>query len=314
MSEIEAAKIVGAAVTTGPKVIEAVSKLFPGILMGGKRRAYNKDISELRKMLDDIEADTNLPQEEKAVIRYSLYQNLGHINNLSTIVQGSIPLIKNPSGADKINSDWVDDFQDKAARCSDPDLQKIWSQILAGEIDSVGRFSKKILSTLAILDRTDAEAFKALCSYAAKQYHPEASNSVAPAIYLFLTTDDTRDGNYNNNAVTISEIETLNEIGLINWMAWNRLDLPPGTSTILETSKETIVLMNKGSETVQKATANYMLTKTGIALSSLCELGTAVNFHTIVRKSFPGQVSIGVTKRIQLNDSAGSYSQSLEYL
>lgn len=288
-----------------------LNKLFPEIAMGSNRRGAKRDLKQLTKLLSDVDSNKDLSDEEKALLRYSLYKNLGHIDNLESIVSGSVPLIKDSEKSEQVDSDWIDDFEDKAGRCSDPELQKLWSQILAGEVNSPTTFPRRLLTILSTLDKTEAESFKTLCAYSARQYdinHPEDASHV---VYIFLNQDE--DGTYNNGNFTVDQAENLVEAGLLSASAWHIIRTPINSIRTLATSAEMITIMNQGGENRDVAPANYMLTKAGIALATLCDLGNAQDFHAVLRASIPSELSVSVTPLQPISEEQNS-RQPLIYL
>ena len=67
---------------------------------------------------------------------------------------------------DEVNKDWTIQFFDYAQDVHDEDLQQLWSRILAGEVSSPGRYSKRTLQFLKSLDKWEAELFSSICSFA----------------------------------------------------------------------------------------------------------------------------------------------------
>ena len=61
--------------------------------------------------------------------------------------------------------DWTARFFDCVQDVSSEDMQKIWSKILAGEVESPGRTSLRTLDTLKNMTKTDAELFKGVCDF-----------------------------------------------------------------------------------------------------------------------------------------------------
>ena len=63
------------------------------------------------------------------------------------------------------NEDWFLHWHDKARLCSDEEMQRLWSAILAGEISRPGSYSKRAMSVLSDMSQTDIEAFNRVASF-----------------------------------------------------------------------------------------------------------------------------------------------------
>ena len=61
--------------------------------------------------------------------------------------------------------DWTARFFDCVQDVSSKDMQKLWARILAGEVESPGRTSRRTLDTLRNMTKRDAEMFKDTCSF-----------------------------------------------------------------------------------------------------------------------------------------------------
>lgn len=59
--------------------------------------------------------------------------------------------------------DWTARFFDCVQDVSSEDMQKIWAQILSGEVESHGRTSLRTLDTLRNMTKRDAEMFRDIC-------------------------------------------------------------------------------------------------------------------------------------------------------
>ncbi|MEE8666978.1 MAG: DUF2806 domain-containing protein [Bifidobacterium mongoliense] len=272
-----------------------VSKLFPEIPMGSFRRGIRRDADELTASLVNIDANKNLSEYDKTIIKCSLYKNLGHIDNLEEIISVAIPLMNDTATGEGVDPDWIDDFQDKAGRCSNPELQKLWAQILAGEINEPSTYPKRLLSVLSTLDKNEAESFKKLCSYSARQYDMKHPDVISPVIYIFMNQDTAQTDTYNDGTLSIDQNESLIEAGLVSANTWNVIHSPVNSMRTLVTSTNMILISNNNTVAIDFTPAHYMFTKAGQALATLCDLGNAQNFKSVLRNNVPPQLSIGVT-------------------
>lgn len=85
--------------------------------------------------------------------------------NIEAIVAKAIDNIREDAKSEAIEDDWLANFFDKARLFSDNEVQLLWSQILAGEANAPGSFSRRTINFLADLDKEDAMLFRKLCSF-----------------------------------------------------------------------------------------------------------------------------------------------------
>ena len=63
------------------------------------------------------------------------------------------------------DQDWLFQWAKHAQEVSSEDVQTLWARVLAGEIANAGRFSLRLLQTLSLLRRVDAENFAKFSNY-----------------------------------------------------------------------------------------------------------------------------------------------------
>lgn len=95
--------------------------------------------------------------------------------------------------------DWTARFFDCVQDVSSEDMQKLWSRVLAGEVESPGRTSLRTLDILQNMTKRDAEVFRAICDF-----------TIAGA---FVFYDDSVEG---FEALNYSILLHLQDCGLIN--------------------------------------------------------------------------------------------------
>lgn len=98
--------------------------------------------------------------------RYALRVEALHFReqeNIETVVIKAAQLIKAGATPESMDPDWMANFFDKVRLFSNTDMQGVWARILAGEANSKGAFSKRTINILADMEKSDADAFEALC-------------------------------------------------------------------------------------------------------------------------------------------------------
>jgi len=64
-----------------------------------------------------------------------------------------------------LEDDWLSNFFDKCKLISDNEMQTLLAQILAGESNTPGTFSKRTIEFISILDKSDALLFDNFLKY-----------------------------------------------------------------------------------------------------------------------------------------------------
>jgi hypothetical protein len=86
--------------------------------------------------------------------------------NLENVVQGAIELAPRAVNDQPVDEDWTSEFLGCCKNIRDKDMQALWARILAGEVSTPGKYSKRTLNYLKTMDKKEAEAFTAFCSFA----------------------------------------------------------------------------------------------------------------------------------------------------
>jgi len=84
-------------------------------------------------------------------------------------------------------------------------MQSLWSNILAGEANAPGKFSKRTTEFVATLDKRDAQLFTNFCSFC------WTIGDTCPLIF------DNNDKVYNEKGVNFESLSHLDSIGLISF-------------------------------------------------------------------------------------------------
>ena len=129
--------------------------------------------------------------------------------NMEEITKKSISHLSEKSDPDKMDDDWVTNFFDKSRIISDNEMQNLWAQVLAGEANSPGTYSKRTVNFLSSLDKKDAELFQTLCRYC------WFVGNLTPLPLVFNVENEI----YNKNGINFKSLIHLKSIGLINFDA-----------------------------------------------------------------------------------------------
>ena len=144
-------------------LIEKISDAIGGIFRPGQiRRVADADAHALRVT---GAAKIEISDLERRAIQRFASEEANKQSNIESITQKALPRLKPDAETEKVERDWIVDFFDKCRLISDEEMQHLWAEVLAGEGNSPGQFSKRTVSVLASLDKKDAMAFGTLCRF-----------------------------------------------------------------------------------------------------------------------------------------------------
>ena len=112
----------------------------------------------------DIRAKTDITRE--GIAQSIEFQGRKRLANAGDVLEAAAEEL----GDKEVNDhdpdpDWTARFFDYVQDVSTDDMQKIWANILAGEVESPGRTSLRTLDTLRNITKTEAEIFNNLCDF-----------------------------------------------------------------------------------------------------------------------------------------------------
>ena len=144
------------AVVLFEKISEGVGGIFKPYQI--KRVAKAQAEAEKIKAQTDIEI-TDL--HRRAVHRW-IEEEAKRQKNMEDIIAKAVPQLNEDSKPDTMEDDWIANFFDKCRIVSDNEMQILWSQVLAGEANVPGTYSKRTVNLLSELDKSDAALFTKL--------------------------------------------------------------------------------------------------------------------------------------------------------
>ena len=192
-------------------------------------------------------------------------------SHIEDITQKALPHLKEDSSPQNVEDDWITNFFDKCRIVSDDDMQKLWSQVLAGEANSPGAFSRKTVNLLADLDKGDAELFMSLCSFG------WVIGNVVPLVYDIQSEVYTRHGiNFNS----LSHLEALGLVQFDNLAGFSRTGLLKNTG-VLYHSRVVFLTFPKDADN-DLDIGKVRLTRAGQDLAPVCGSKSVDGFFDFV--------------------------------
>ncbi len=178
--------------------------------VGGLVRTWQiKRIAEAEAKAEIIKAVTRIEIDDlnrRALHRLAAEEGRKQAN-MEAIAYGSTKyLSENPNPAN-LENDWIAYMFERCRNVSDPDIQDIWSRILAQETNDPGTVSRTTLDSLSKIDRSTALNFVKLTSSVFIFTDGESPNN---SMVYYLSIPYFRDEFLN-----FTDLHYLSEIGLI---------------------------------------------------------------------------------------------------
>ena len=250
-------------------LIEKISDAVGGICKPWqiKRVAEAEAEAEKIKAIAKIET-TEL--EQRAWQRF-LFEESKKQENIEQITAQALPQLSEEAKPEDIETDWITNFFDKCRLVSDEEMQILWSNILAGESNRPGSFSKRTINFMSSLDKEDALLFTKLCGF------NWFLCDFQPLIY------DTSAKIYKKQGINFDALKHLDAIGLISFDG-------VGGYQILELDQKEklfyhnipfILEFHKEQDNNLKI-GTVLLTSTGQELANICKPEKVVGFEEYV--------------------------------
>ena len=153
--------------------------------------------------------ESDLDPLTKAVLISNAKKTIEEYSNQCSVVQNAVNSLKPTAKPEKVDTDWINQFMDKARLVSDADFQLIWGRILAEECNNPNSMPKGLLFALEKMDKKDATDFSAVCSVSV-EFSSDERVTYSPIIRLRKYEDF-----YKNAGITYERIVDLQSIGLV---------------------------------------------------------------------------------------------------
>lgn len=149
----------------------------------------------------------------------------------------------------------------------DEAVRSMWEKLIAEEAVEPGKYSKRTMSILSIMDRNDALLFKKLCSTSLQLVQ---QGSLRPC--AVLKNMGTR--GYNFGLLSLADLDTLASLGLISMTTWVDWKIAEKESRAIPVNGYTAVISNPTDVAKSFRLSSMRFLNEGEALASLCDMGT----------------------------------------
>jgi hypothetical protein len=233
--------------------------------------------AEAEAELIKAESEIQVTDLHRRAMRRFVEEEATRQKNMEAITEQAFPLLSENSAPEKISDDWITHFFEKSRLVSEHEMQRLWARVLAGEANLAGAFSRRTISLLGDLDKSDAELFVQLC-----RFGWQSGNSL-PLIFELQSKI------YEAQGITFNSLSHLESLGLIQFDAiasLARMKLPK--RLFMEYFEQRIELVLPLDADNELDIGHVMLTRAGTQLARVCNPTPVVGFFDHVTERWKG--------------------------
>lgn len=182
------------------KISDATGVLYEPTRIRRKAKA-EADASKTKALID-----LEIEDIQNRALNRLVNEEIKKQENIEDITEKAFSSLNVNARPENIEDDWISNFFDKCKLISDNDMQTIWSQILSGEANQPGTFSKRTIEFMSTMDKNDALLFADFSKYCWFFGAPQ------PLIIDYQDNDLLKKYNIN-----YSTLQHLSELGLISF-------------------------------------------------------------------------------------------------
>lgn len=247
-------------------LIERVSDAIGGAF----KPSQIKRVAKAEAEADKIRAVANLEITElrQRSLRRFVNEETMKQKNIEEITKKALPMLKPIAKPQDVQKDWIVDFFDKSRLVSDEKMQDLWARILSSEANAPESFSKRTLSVVASLDKSDAIKFNSLCNFVVN-----ISGFLTPLVV------DVSSKIYPNNGINFEILKHLDSINLISFESvagYKRKELDKKIQIQYQDTRFAIEFQNEGKNAL--TIGHVIFTNVGLELSKICGSSKVADF------------------------------------
>jgi hypothetical protein len=256
-------------------LIKKVSKAIGGIFEPYQITRIAK--AEAEASLIKAQSEIQITDLHRRAMNRFINEEAQRQENIEAITNKALPQLTDRSDPNAINDDWMTNFFDKSRIVSDEEMQNLWSRVLAGEANKPGTFSKRTVNFLSDIDKSDAESFRALCSFGWQ------IGAFTPLVF------DTNSEIYTSNGLNFGMLTHLDSIGLIqfdNFAGFSRTNLPKSFAVLYGTEPMFLTMESDNEEQNKLPIGKVLLTNVGRELATVCNAPRIPKFVEFVKEKW----------------------------
>jgi hypothetical protein len=254
-------------------------------------RIRRKAQAEADALLTLANANAESAEIAQRTVHRIANRELRRQKNLENVARPAVELLPGAVSEEPVSDDWIAQFLDHCQDVSDPQMQSLWSRILAGEVTSPGSFSPRTLQVVKTLRPQDAHQFTSYCQFLWYVRDRSIGFFIVPNISQRMWAPQTKDNiwrAYEANGVDGIVRVHLQSLNLIHMGAGGELSLSPHNGSVwLRYHDKTHFLRHNDSERQLVIEAD-LLTDIGRELAPISGAKPNVEFEQLVLRAMPG--------------------------
>lgn len=241
--------------------------------VGGIAKPWQiKRVARAEAEADLIRAKTKIEiteLEQRALVRMVSEEGQKQ-ENIENITAKALPHLSPEAKPEQVEKDWLTHFFDRCRLVSDQEMQSLWSNILAGQANNPGSFSKKTIELVATMDKADAQLFSRFCTFAWM---------IGDLAALVL---DVQSDVLNRAGINFSSLNHLDTLGLVTFnelTGYVRRGLGK-YAKVFYYGQPVIIEFPQDQNELQLG--KVLFTKAGLELASICGSTSSKDYFTYV--------------------------------
>ncbi|WP_415891297.1 DUF2806 domain-containing protein [Neptuniibacter sp. SY11_33] len=258
-------------------LIEKVSSALGGVFEPWQIKRVAK--AEAEASLIKAESEIEITDLHRRAMHRFVEEEANRQENMEEITKKSIPHLDEQSDPSNMEDDWVTNFFDKSRIVSDDEMQTIWANVLAGEANTPGSFSRRTVNLLGDLDKKDAELFQTLCRFG------WAFGNFTPLIF------DSQAAIYNDLGINFSTLSHLDSLGLIQFNSisgFSRQGLPKNFAVAY--CGQLLPLEMENDQDNKLSIGKVLLSQSGQELAQVVQAPELDGFYDYVKEQWKAHV------------------------
>jgi hypothetical protein len=115
--------------------------------------------SIIKAEADEVREQLALRTQERQLV-----QGIREQQNIEATILKTLPNLIESASPENIDQDWLANFFDKTRLVSNEQMQDLWAQVLAGEANAPGSYSRRTVEFLSSMSQQEAIWFRQACS------------------------------------------------------------------------------------------------------------------------------------------------------
>ena len=264
----------------GLALIEKCAEAMGGLLKPWQ--AVRVARAEGQASLIKAEADEVAKQLALRTQERQLAQGMREQQNIESTILKTLPNLNESASPENIDQDWLANFFDKTRLVSNEQMQDLWAQVLAGEANAPGYYSRRTIEFLSSMSQQEATWFRQACSFVWKDLDTQQ---------LYVIVDLSKES--IPSGITVENFKHLADIGLFTIASFGS-SVTPHYLNKLSLRIENIGVRLEVKATVALPSGDAQMTNIGRELYEICRPETVPDILEYTREYMKTK-SAGIT-------------------